>query len=221
MTNSDLNWKIEQSKKVIEKALDKWFPDIGAAFTGRKDSSVMMHMILSVTKEPPKCMFIDHGLHFLESIEHIKKLEKLWNLSILFVADKKLLNKLEKEKDKENRAKLVRELKIKTIKSTIKKQKWKALFTAIRRDENPARADEKYFSKRKDHYRIHPMLHWSEEDIWDYIKKNKISYNPLYDQGYRSIGEKEFTKKSDDGERSGREKNKENVMERLRALGYF
>lgn len=217
----NLDWKIDQSKKVIKKTLDKWSPDIGVAFTGRKDSSVMMHMILSITKNPPKCMFIDHGLHFPESIKHLKKLEKLWELEVLYVADKKLLKRLNSEKIKNKRAEAVRELKIKTIKNTIKEQKWKAMFTAIRRDENPARADEKYFSEREDHYRVHPMLHWAEEDIWKYINENKIPYNPLYDQGYRSIGEKEFTQKSDKGERSGREKDKEEVMDRLRALGYF
>jgi 3'-phosphoadenosine 5'-phosphosulfate sulfotransferase (PAPS reductase)/FAD synthetase len=67
-------------------------------------------------------------------------------------------------------------------------------------------------------------LHFRESDIWDYIKKFKVDYNPLYDKGYRSIGEKPFTKpvrEAGDPERAGREKDKEKIMERLRALGYF
>lgn len=33
-----------------------------------------------------------------------------------------------------------------------------------------------------------PIINWTEKDIWDYIKKNKIKYNPLYDMGYSRVG---------------------------------
>lgn len=50
------------------------------------------------------------------------------------------------------------------------------------------------------------MADWSREMVWDFIKKNKIPYNPLHNQGYRSIGCYPCTKKSTEGgdERSGR-----------------
>lgn len=224
MKQESLIWKIKEAKKVIKIALDKWSPDIGMAFTGRKDSSVMVHLIKQVTKAPPIAMFIDHGLHFKESYGHLKKMTKIWNLKVEYVADKRLLRKLKTEKNKKRQAEIVRELKIKTITETIKVNKWKALFVAIRWDEHPARASEEYFSRRKTHWRIHPILHFTEQDIWDYIKKFKISYNPLYNKGYRSLGEQEFTKPTrgkDAPERKGREVDKEKIMERLRALGYF
>ena len=94
----------------------------------------------------------------------------------------------------------------------------------IRWDEHPARSEEKPISKRKDHDRIHPILDFTEEDIWDYIYLNKVPYNPLYDMGYRSVGEKEFTQpvfEKGASERAGREKEKEEIMEKLRKLGYF
>ncbi|MBN2742944.1 phosphoadenosine phosphosulfate reductase [Breznakibacter xylanolyticus] len=36
--------------------------------------------------------------------------------------------------------------------------------------------------------KINPLAHWTEQQVWDYIKANKIPYNPLHDKGYPSIG---------------------------------
>jgi phosphoadenosine phosphosulfate reductase len=54
--------------------------------------------------------------------------------------------------------------------------------------------------------KLNPMAKWSREAIWDYIKQHKIPYNPLHDQGYRSIGCMTCTRKTGDGEgeRAGR-----------------
>jgi sulfate adenylyltransferase subunit 2 len=94
-----------------------------------------------------------------------------------------------------------------------------------------------------DHFRIHPMLHWTEVDVWSYIKLENITINPLYfaknGKRYRSIGCKPCTepilsnsntidKIIDEikdfkgvGERDGRSQDKEKLMRRLRALGYM
>lgn len=219
-----LDWKIEESRKVIKAALSKWTPNVGIAFTGGKDSVVLIHLIKQEAKKVPPAMFIDHRLHFKETYDFVKKLGDKWKLNIFREADEKALKNLKKEKKLKKKRELARILKVKTIEKCIGKHDWKALFVGIRWDEHPARASETYFSKRHDHYRVHPILHFKEKDIWSYIKKYKIPYNPLYDKGYRSIGEKPFTKPVEDSkapERAGREKDKEKIMERLRALGYF
>jgi phosphoadenosine phosphosulfate reductase len=221
MKTKSLDWKVEQSQKIIKAAMKKWPGKIGMAFTGRKDSSVCMDIIRKTVKKPPSCFFIDHGLHFKESYQTLKKLTRLWKLEVFWETDERLQNKLETIKNLEKKKEIVRELKIKTITQTVKKYQWQALIVPIRWDEQPARAGETYFSKRETHVRVHPILHFTEKDVWDYIKREKIPYNPLYDQGYRSIGEKIFTQKAGEGERSGREKEKEEIMARLRAIGYF
>lgn len=110
----------------------------------------------------------------------------------------------------------------------------RALSTAIRRDEQAARREEEYFSPRDnpEHTRIHPILHFSERDVWIAIFKYDIPYNRLYKQGYRSLGARCATSKNSDipawmqdlegtPERIGRGQNKEQVMDQLRALGYM
>jgi len=109
-----------------------------------------------------------------------------------------------------------------------------ALATAIRWDEQSARGGEDYFSPREDppHTRVQPILHFKERDIWDNIHRNKIPFCELYRYGYRSLGAKSTTHKTSDipaweqdlentVERAGRGQDKEEVMDRLRSLGYM
>lgn len=54
--------------------------------------------------------------------------------------------------------------------------------------------------------KINPLLNWSEDDVWKFVKENKIPYNSLHDQGFPSIGCAPCTRAVQDGEdvRSGR-----------------
>jgi phosphoadenosine phosphosulfate reductase len=108
------------------------------------------------------------------------------------------------------------------------------MITGIRWDEQDARKDETAFSPRKDpdHIRIHPILHFDERDVWEAHFKMGVPYCNLYKKGYRSLGAAGTTTKTSDlpawkqdlestTERSGRKQDKENLMEKLRDLGYM
>lgn len=54
--------------------------------------------------------------------------------------------------------------------------------------------------------KLNPLLQWSEKEVWDYIKNNKVPYNALHDKGYPSIGCAPCSRAVKEGEdiRSGR-----------------
>jgi len=54
--------------------------------------------------------------------------------------------------------------------------------------------------------RISPLLDWTSDEVWSYIRARKLPYNPLHDQGYPSIGCAPCTRAVEPGEdsRSGR-----------------
>jgi phosphoadenosine phosphosulfate reductase len=80
----------------------------------------------------------------------------------------------------------------------------------LRRQQSDTRASigivELYeFDNGRDIVKLNPMANWSREAVWEYLKKNKIPYNPLHDQGYRSIGCWPCTAKAGgENERGGR-----------------
>ncbi len=54
--------------------------------------------------------------------------------------------------------------------------------------------------------KVNPLANWSEEDVWKYIKDNRVPYNKLHDQGFPSIGCQPCTRAIQPGEdiRAGR-----------------
>jgi sulfate adenylyltransferase subunit 2 len=91
---------------------------------------------------------------------------------------------------------------------------------------------------------VHPILHWRELDVWEYIQQEKLPVNPMYlakdGKRYRSLGCQPCTlpidsdagtvdeiveelKASKTAERSGRAQDKEQAftMQKLRALAYM
>ena len=114
----------------------------------------------------------------------------------------------------------------------------KGVFEGIRWDEQSARREETHFSHREAtefspaHDRICPLLHLTERDIWDVTFASGIPYCSLYEQGYRSLGARVSTTRQAEVpaweqdlentlERGGRRQDKEDLMEKLRGLGYM
>jgi phosphoadenosine phosphosulfate reductase len=55
--------------------------------------------------------------------------------------------------------------------------------------------------------KLNPVANWGREEIWKYIKDNRVPYNKLHDRGYTSIGDVHSTAKvvaDEEGERAGR-----------------
>ena len=85
--------------------------------------------------------------------------------------------------------------------------------TGLRREQSSTRAQigiiEVYLfdqSAGGEIAKLNPMANWSRQSVWDYLRDHKIPYNPLHDQGYRSIGCVPCTQKTaaGDNERAGR-----------------
>lgn len=222
-----LNQKIAKAQQVIQKAYTMFPNDkVVVAWTGGKDSTVLLHLVRSTFNKrvPFPVMFNDSKMEFEEIYKFINMLSKQWGLNLIIIPHlKEDLEEFKKTKSQKRKKELSRIMKINAINYFVKKHGVKAFMAGIRWDEHTSRSKEIYFSKRPDHTRIHPILHFTEDDIWNYIRTYNVPYVKLYDQGYRSLGEKPFTQKAKpgEGERSGREQAKEQLMERLRSLGYW
>jgi phosphoadenosine phosphosulfate reductase len=84
----------------------------------------------------------------------------------------------------------------------------KAWITGQRRAQSTTRADLQVQERDEAHglEKFNPLADWSEQDVWHYIRDNKVPYNPLHDKGYPSIGCEPCTRAIQPGEdvRAGR-----------------
>ncbi len=155
------------------------------------------------------------------------------------------------------------------LRAYLQREQPQGVIVGIRRDEQATRAKERIFSPRAiggtwnvrtqppelwgyyasdvphgAHLRVHPLLHWTELDIWRYTKRENIPYVDLYlardGMRYRSLGEKNITvpvaseassidaiiaelAATREPERGGRvmDRESEDSFERLRTAGYM
>ncbi|PCH62588.1 MAG: phosphoadenylyl-sulfate reductase [Gammaproteobacteria bacterium] len=66
----------------------------------------------------------------------------------------------------------------------------KAWVTGIRREQAVTRADLPIAEWDADNglQKFSPLVEWSESDVWEYLRDNKVPYNELHDKNYPSIG---------------------------------
>lgn len=83
-----------------------------------------------------------------------------------------------------------------------------AWISAIRKDQTGDRgkASVVQWDAKFNLVKVNPLLNWTKKDVWTFIMKNDVPYNPLHDKGYPSIGCWPCTAPVGDGEdeRAGR-----------------
>ncbi len=77
--------------------------------------------------------------------------------------------------------------------------------TGQRRDQSPTRADVPLLDWDRAHrtdgmLKANPLAHWSQSQLWDYIRDQGVPYNELHEQGFISIGCEPCTRASRPGE---------------------
>jgi len=168
----------------------------------------LMHHIKEIMPEID-IFFIDTGYHFAETLYLFKKLKKEWNLNMKILKPyfrKKDLKKIiGPEPYKINPNLCCHYLKVEPLLRVLHTKKiW---ISAIRRDQTFTRSQKnKAELDGRGIVKIYPLLNWTRDETWNYIKLNKLPYNPLYENGYSSIGCKPCTDKTPEGgdERDGR-----------------
>ena len=224
MNFKTLDEKITKSKEVLQDSLERFQDRIALAWTGGKDSTTTLHLLRELCggKVPIPVLRIDTSVKFKEISAFCDRLAKEWQLNLIIRRNEEALKTI---KIAENKEECCLRLKAEVIAKALAEHAWEALIVSLRWDEHPDRSKETYFSawERPKHIRVHPILHFTELDIWQYIRTYHVPYCVLYRHGYRSLGCEPCTKVGilERDERAGRDQRKEAILNRLRALGYF
>lgn len=74
-----------------------------------------------------------------------------------------------------------------------------AWITGLRRQQSKSRENLGVLAISDGRVKVHPIVDWTDRDIFDYLKKHDLPYHPLWEQGYVSIGDWHTTRKLTDG----------------------
>lgn len=62
-------------------------------------------------------------------------------------------------------------------------------FAGLRRVQSSSRSKTPVVQWRDGRYKVHPVVDWSERELYRYLKKHRLPYHPLWEQGYVSVGD--------------------------------
>lgn len=206
--------ELENESIYILREVAAQFENPALLFSGGKDSITLVHLAIKAfypAKVPFKLLHIDTGHNFPETIAFRDQLitELNLDLEVRYVADSIKSKGLKEEKGKYASR---NSLQTVTLLDAIEEFEFDACIGGARRDEEKARAKERIFSVRDDfgqwnaknqrpelfdmlngrihkgeNVRVFPISNWTELDVWNYIKREKIQIPSVYFTHKRAV----------------------------------
>lgn len=187
-----INDETHGALETLKWAYEQYGEEIIYACSFGIEGIVLIDLIAKV-KSDAKIVFLDTNVHFKETYETIEKVKaKYPSLRIEMKQPVLTLNEQAKEYGEElwktapNSCCQIR--KLDPLKETLDQAT--AWISGLRREQSPTRATTEFINidDKFKSIKVCPLIHWSFKDIWRYVSKYDLPYNPLHDQGYPSIG---------------------------------
>ena len=261
--------KLESKSVYILREAFAKIERLGMLWSMGKDSTVLLWLVRKAFLGhcPIPLIHIDTTYKIPEMIEYRDRYAREWNLDLTVSINKAAL--ADGMNHTVGKVTCCSALKTEPLRAIVEKGEYGGLVVGVRRDEQGTRAKERYFSRRNSesewevhdqppefwgqfntdfepgsHVRVHPLLDWTEVDIWRYIEREDIPVPDLYfarnGKRYRSLGCAPCTAPIDSNattvaeiitelinttasERDGRaqDQESEDAFERLRRDGYM
>ena len=206
--------ELEAEAIFILREVHAQFQNPAILFSGGKDSIVVTHLARKAfhpAKIPFPLVHIDTGHNFPETMEFRDNLIDELGARLVVGSVQQSINEGKAVEEKGRNASR-NAIQTVTLLDTIESNGFDAAIGGARRDEEKARAKERFFSHRDDfgqwdpknqrpelwnifngrhhhgeHFRVFPLSNWTEMDVWQYILLENISIPSLYFAHQRDV----------------------------------
>jgi phosphoadenosine phosphosulfate reductase len=180
------------AQEVLAYGVQQFHPRLTLACSFQKEESVLFHMLSELGGgeggsgvggwEPIQAFTIDTGVLFPETLATWKQFEDRFPQITIRVMD------AHSPGEPWTAQNCCSAAKVAGLQAAL--QDVDAWITGIRREQADTRAASPKLERdeRRGIWKLNPLADWSEKDVWTYIFKHDLPYNPLHDQGYASIG---------------------------------
>lgn len=193
--------KVDRSLQLIKEAYEKYGDSLVVANSLGKDSVAVWHLAKQVS---PKIRGFIVTTRFKpkETIDFMNQEVARYPELKIFKNDTSIPDELYKT-DPDRCCDI---LKVEPVKRAVYEMKVNCWVTGLRCTEGRTRTDYQEVEERDEGLlKLNPILIWQEREVWQYLALYEIKVNPLYKEGYRSLGCAPCTKiTSEDNERAGR-----------------
>jgi sulfate adenylyltransferase subunit 2 len=210
--------ELESEAIFVLREVASQFENPALLFSGGKDSIIVAHMARKAfwpAKIPFPLVHVDTGHNFPETINFRDQYVKDIGANLIVGSVQESIDEGKVVEEKGFNASR-NGLQTVTLLETIEKNKFDCAMGGARRDEEKARAKERFFSHRDDfgqwdpknqrpelwnifngrknfgeHFRVFPISNWTEMDVWQYILHEKIQIPSIYMAHERDVFERD------------------------------
>lgn len=178
-------------QEVLRWSVERYFPRLTMATAFGAEGCCLIHMLAEI--EPRVRIFnLDTGYQFQETLDLRERIKARYGVEVEYVRAETTVPEYEKlhggplySVDPDQCC-----LDRKTIPLRRAVTGYEAWISAIRRDQTSFRAGAPVvqWDAKFNLVKVNPLVDWTKRDVWDFVLKHDIPYNPLHDQGYPSIG---------------------------------
>jgi len=201
-------WNTELGKASPEQRVEWAAKEFGSGLITTSSfgiqSAVMLHLSQTVVPGIP-VVFIDTGYLFPETYRFVDSLTsmldlnlkvyrpqwspawqetrygKLWEQGLAGIEKYNLINKVE------------------PMQRALEELQVVAWMAGLRREQAQSREGLDVVTLQDGRVKIHPIIEWSNRQVYEYLKTNQLPYHPLWEEGYVSVGDRHTSRKWEEG----------------------
>jgi phosphoadenosine phosphosulfate reductase len=178
-------------QEVLRWAVDRFGRKLTMATAFGAEGCCLLHMLAEIDADV-RVFNLDTGYQFPETLELRERIRDRYGIEVEFVRPEMTVEEYEAEHGgplyRLRPDQCCHDRKLEPLRQAV--VGYEAWISAIRRDQTPDRAlaGMVQWDAKFNLVKVNPLLEWSRKDVWTFITRHEIPYNPLHDHGFPSIG---------------------------------
>ncbi len=170
-----------EARETLALAVERHHPSLVMACSFQKEESVLIDLLMDI--EPDARVFtIDTGVLFAETYAAWREVEDRYGLAI------EVMDATPPNGTPWSAGSCCGNRKVEALGRALSGND--AWITGIRREQSPTRAETRpvEWDAARGVWKFNPLVNWTDNDVWAYVREHDLPYNALHDSGYSSIG---------------------------------
>lgn len=178
-------------QNILRWAVAHFYPKLTMATAFGPEGNCIIHMLAEI--EPRVRIFnLETGYQFQETLDVRERIKQRYGIEVEYIRPEMTVDEYEAEYGgplyviRPDQCCLDRKI-LPLRRAVVGYDAW---ISAIRKDQTGDRAQASVvqWDEKFNLVKVNPLLDWTKKDVWNFITKHDVPYNPLHDRGYPSIG---------------------------------
>jgi phosphoadenosine phosphosulfate reductase len=180
-------------QEVLRWAADRFHPHLLMATAFGAEGCCILHMLAEI-QPATKVINLETGYQFPETLELRERIKARYGIEVEYVYPEQTVAEYEAEHGGPLHGhrpdQCCYDRKILPLRRAVERIAPLAWISAIRKDQTADRgkADVVQWDAKFNLVKVNPLLNWTKKEVWGFIARHDVPYNPLHDRDYPSIG---------------------------------